>query len=127
MFHFDVSFNNLNGTLPADIGENFKALKQLYLDHNQFTGTIPESYSSVGSGRLYVLTLNDNLLTGSVPTTWGKDNFFVDTIYVQHNNLTIEVDKDVCKLDVFEGGELVEFRADCNVCSCKDRLCEQCY
>ena len=36
-----------------------------------------------------------------------------------------EVGKDVCKISVMEGGELVEFRADCDVCECES-LCHTC-
>ena len=41
------------------------------------------------------------------------------------NNDFDEVDKDLCKLDVMEGGEMVEFRADCNICRCES-LCHTC-
>jgi hypothetical protein len=126
MFHFDLSYNKLNGTLPSDIGETFTSLKHLYLDHNQLQGTIPESYSTVANGRLYVLTLDNNQLTGGVPTSWVKNNVFIDTIKIQHNNLTVGIDKEVCKMSVFEGGELVELGADCEICWCND-LCTDCY
>ena len=126
LFHMDLSFNNLNGTLPADIGENFYKLKQLYLDHNQFTGSIPSTYPMAGNGRLYVLMLNDNMLTGGVPTGWVKDNLFVDTINVQHNNLTESIDKEICKFSALENGELVQVGAECAICTC-DVLCDNCY
>ena len=31
----------------------------------------------------------------------------------------------MCLMSVFEYGELVEMRADCNICNC-DRLCRTC-
>lgn len=87
MFYMDLSHNALNGTLPADIGSNFNSLKHLYLDHNQVTGTIPESFASISYGRIYVLTLNDNKLTGGAPTEWVKDNRFLITLTVQKKQL----------------------------------------
>lgn len=124
MFYLDLSFNNLSGNLPP--GDGFASLKQLYLDHNHFTGTIPESYPMIASGRLYVLTLNDNMLTGGVPTGWVKDNAFIDTIAVQNNNLTEPIDKDICKFSALENGELVELGAECDICPCSV-LCDKCY
>lgn len=35
------------------------------------------------------------------------------------------VDKKLCKKAVMEGGEMVEFRADCNICRCES-LCHTC-
>jgi len=49
--------------------------RRLHLDHNQFNGTIPSSYMTVGNGRLESLSLNHNQLTGWVPddfTIWNK-------------------------------------------------------
>jgi hypothetical protein len=49
--------------------------RRLHLDHNQFNGTIPSSYMSIGNGRLESLSLNHNQLTGWVPddfTIWNK-------------------------------------------------------
>jgi Leucine-rich repeat (LRR) protein len=124
MFHLDLSFNNLSGPLPPSDG--FSSLKQFYLDHNQFTGTIPESYPMIASGRLHVLALNDNMLTGGLPTGWVEDNKFIDTITVQNNSLTESIDKSICKLSAFQNGELVELGAECDICSC-DLLCKNCY
>lgn len=41
------------------------------------------------------------------------------------NNSFDKVDKKICKNVVFEEGELVEFRADCGLCECKE-LCHTC-
>lgn len=126
MFHMDLSFNELTGTLPADIGENFNRLRQLYLDHNKFTGTIPSTYALAGGGRIYVLALDNNQLTGGVPTGWEKDNLFLDTITVQGNQLTEPIDKEICKLSALQNGELVQVGAECSICTC-DTLCDDCY
>lgn len=126
LFYMDLSYNNLSGPLPNDIGSNFNSLKQLYLDHNRLTGTIPESFTEISFGRIYVLTLNDNMLTGGLPTDWEQDNRFLLTLNVQNNNLTVPIDKDICKFSVLEAGELVELGIECEICSC-ETLCDKCY
>lgn len=35
-----------------------------------------------------------------------------------HDNNFDSMTKDTCKLDVFVGGELVEFKSQCEICRC---------
>ena len=66
--------NQLTGTLPSDMGL-FAKLIHLKLDHNQFRGTIPDSWpTGLANGRLQNLYLNDNQLTGTVPDNWMYSN-----------------------------------------------------
>lgn len=119
----DLGRNYLHGPLPSDLGETFVELRNLHLDHNSFFGSIPESYMSVGNGRLEELSLDHNQLTGFVPdshTIWNKM-----ITYNLHNNTFEGIGKDTCKLSVFEGGEMVEFSADCDICDCW-MLCDRC-
>lgn len=125
-FFFDLSFNKFSGTLPADMGVDFARLRNLYLDHNEFVGTIPESYANIGNDRLWNMYLSDNALTGGVPTGWAKENIFLDTLTVQNNMLTAGIDKELCKYSIFDSGEMVELAADCEICSC-ETLCDKCY
>lgn len=125
-FFFDLSFNKFSGTLPADMGVDFVRLRNLYLDHNEFVGPIPESYAAIGDNQLWNLYLNDNALTGSVPTGWAKGNIFLDTLSVQNNQLTVGIDKEFCKISIYDSGEMVEIGADCEICSC-NTLCDNCY
>jgi hypothetical protein len=47
--------------------------------------------------------------------------------YTMHNNqFSANLDKDFCKQSVFQGGEMVEMKADCEICSCKDDFCNNC-
>ena len=63
----DLGRNQFSGTLPSDLGDQFARLRHLHLDHNNFHGTLPESYISAGNGRLETLTVDNNQLTGAVP------------------------------------------------------------
>ena len=67
LFYFDLERNQFSGTLPAILGSDFVRLKHLHLDHNRFTGPVPDSIANAGNGRLLTLSLNDNQLTGALP------------------------------------------------------------
>ncbi|XP_059659894.1 probable inactive receptor kinase At5g58300 [Cornus florida] len=56
--------NLLNGTLPSDI-TSLPSLHYLFLQHNNFSGDVPASYSS----QLNVLDLSFNSFTGNIPLT----------------------------------------------------------
>jgi hypothetical protein len=78
---------------------------------------------SVGNGRLELLSLNHNSLTG-----WVPDNFVLSDKLIEynlHNNSFDGLGKETCKLSVFDGGEMVEFTADCDICDCSV-LCDRC-
>jgi len=97
----------------------------LHLDHNQFVGTLPESYINVGNGRLESFAINDNLLTGEVPDNHVLFNKLV-MFTMQNNNFNVEL-RDTCRLTVYQGGENVELKADCDICSCRgDFACQDC-
>ncbi len=75
----DLGRNMLSGTVDA-IDEKFVELRMLYLDKNQFNGTISSTLINTGNGRLVALQLDNNLFTGEVPgehentNTLGKSN-----------------------------------------------------
>ena len=92
-------------------------LRTLYLDNNALTGTLPTDFQSLGSGRIEQLLLSDNYLTGTIPGNYQIRNF-VQQMEYQHNNFTVLTD-DICDLIVFSQGELVNFRTDCDVCTCQ--------
>jgi hypothetical protein len=121
--YFDVGRNNLRGTLPEDVGDDFVVLRHFFLDHNRFEGTIPETYPLAGSGRMISFFADHNQLTGSVPDNWSMFNKLVQ--YTVHENNFHTLGPLNCNFNVFAGGQLVELKADCNICTCQDIFCDE--
>ena len=97
----------MTGRLPNDIGEKFVALRHFHLDHNDFRGTLPDSYNTVGNGRLESFSIDHNRLTGTVPGERSMYNKLVQ--YTLHSNQFDRVDSENCRIEV-PSGECVEFR-----------------
>jgi len=117
----DLGRNKFTGTLPDDIGEKWVELRYLWMDHNQFSGTIPYSYPTVGNGRVEVLSLNHNQLTGWVPGHFQHNKLLEFNV---HNNTFTGIDSTACRQSVFVYGEMVEYKAECDICDC-DPFCER--
>jgi len=122
--YLDLGRNQLNGTLPDDLGDTFVELRHLFLDHNQLSGTVPYSYMTVGNGRLESLSLDHNKLTGWVPDNYEYLNK-MNQINLQ-GNLFEGIGKKICKMSVFEEGELVELTTDCGICDCYQLCASSC-
>ncbi|KAL3941682.1 MAG: hypothetical protein SGBAC_003995 [Bacillariaceae sp.] len=73
MYWMDLGHNRFSGTLPRDLGTGYVRLRHLFLDHNSFLGTVPESYVVAGQERISTLYLNSNKLSGVFP---GNDTLF---------------------------------------------------
>ncbi len=150
LFYLDLGRNSFAGTLPQDM-DNYIALRHLHLDHNQFNGTIPDVLPYVGSDRLEQLSLDHNDFTGEFPGAWsfswymGKYGQIHDgdslemhltsliawlvlpvALTLNNNSLTAPLPSDVCDMNVFEGGAMVEMGADCDVCVCSYPFCQSC-
>ena len=80
----DLSYNNLGGSLPADL-ESLIGLYSLNLAHNNFTGNIPKTVAQMKS--LEVIDLSHNTLNGSIPQDLGNLNF-LDYLDFSYNNLS---------------------------------------
>nr|KAJ0221722.1 hypothetical protein LSAT_V11C200097330 [Lactuca sativa] len=74
-----LRYNFLNGSLPYDIISN-PSLQNLYLQHNNFSGTVPTNVSP----SIMALDLSNNSFTGNIPETL-KDLTRLTTLKLQFN------------------------------------------
>jgi Leucine-rich repeat (LRR) protein len=115
----DVSFNRLEGSLPASLG-NLQRLSVLAANNNALSGTIPSEFWSapalsvvmlhsnrlegsispaIGQARfIRVLTLDSNALTGVVPDSITNASF-LRTLSLSHNRIAALPDLSVLRLD----------------------------
>ncbi|CAJ1964028.1 unnamed protein product [Cylindrotheca closterium] len=124
LYYMDLGRNEFTGTVPSDLETEYVRLRHLNLDHNNFSGnSVP---INAGDGRLHSLLLNDNRFTGALPGN-HKFNTELNLFEVQNNGFT-SMNANTCKLWVFDGGELVNFKSDCTICDCgnKSTMCDQC-
>ncbi|XP_030928017.1 receptor-like protein 7 [Quercus lobata] len=80
----DVSCNNLNGTIPEEIGE-LKSLRLLNFSHNALTGHIPPSLGNLT--QLESLDLSSNNLTGEIPVQLADSLTFLSFLNLSFNHL----------------------------------------
>jgi len=84
------------GTIPTTLF-NSNALSRLILldlDNNAFVGTIPPSFGSLRS--IQFLLLNDNQLTGTVPSPEFDRLFNLRLLFIDQNSLTGNLDNTLC-------------------------------
>ncbi|XP_066333281.1 receptor-like protein EIX2 [Miscanthus floridulus] len=120
VWFMNISNNQLNGTLPADMGS--MSLLQLYLSSNKLTGQIPmlppnitwldlsnnllsglTSHSAVGSANLESLSLFSNRLTGHIPESFCK---YQQLVVLDLSSIFLEGEPPLC-LGVTEYMEFV--------------------
>ena len=97
----------MTGTLPKDLGVKCVSLRQLHIDHNKFSGTVPYSYVNIGNGRLTALSIDHNRLTGIVPGA-NRNNYEQLVQYTMHNNFFASMETEIC-----DNRLMVELKADC--------------
>lgn len=81
VIHLWLPGNNLNGTIPEELGN--LELRWLYLPDNHLTGSIP---ASVASANFAQIVLSNNHLTGAIPSEIGASTGLL-ALDVSHNNL----------------------------------------
>jgi hypothetical protein len=136
LFHID--HNEFTGAIPALYSQTGRGRVVWYaINNNQFTGVPPVEDLQFGnvlgtnertSEQYVVLKETKKYMesfTHAAHFSFGVFLFAVS--YTMHNNMfTTDLDKDFCKQSVFLGGEMVEMKADCGICSCKDNYCDNC-
>ncbi|XP_034212799.1 receptor-like protein 2 [Prunus dulcis] len=79
----DLSNNNINGHIPAEIGQ-LQLLRKLALNSNNFSGIIPYQISNLKN--LEVFNLSTNHLSGIIPLSLASLNFLKE-FDVSYNSL----------------------------------------
>lgn len=78
----DLSFNNLSGTIPPELG-NLTHLQELLLDSNQLSGPIPPELANLLN--LQELRMDNNQLSGGIPPELGNlPNLQTLSLYKNH-------------------------------------------
>mmetsp|Transcript_39510 Transcript_39510/g.118591 ORF Transcript_39510/g.118591 Transcript_39510/m.118591 type:complete len:903 (-) Transcript_39510:244-2952(-) len=66
-----IDGNRFAGPLPPDLGSDMPRLRELHLQHCDFTGTLPPEWKSLAE--LRELKLEGNDIVGAIPAEWGAD------------------------------------------------------
>lgn len=69
VFRLDLSNNNLNGSIPAQLAD-ITSLNYLFLNNNQLTDSIPAELGNIPD--LWQLHLQNNQLSGAIPANLGN-------------------------------------------------------
>lgn len=77
-----MPLNQLEGTLPSNLGITLPNLQVLFLSYNKFDGSIPPSISNATN--LQVLGIGRNKLTGSVPNLGKLSRLSTLTLIFNH-------------------------------------------
>lgn len=113
LVYLNVSANRLSGRLPDAVGQNLTRLEALHVNHNSFTGPIPESLGNLA--RLEVLNISNCWLTGELPDALAR-LASLRVLFVGHNRLTgsLDVLAPLCRSHNNPAGNLREVYANDN-------------
>ncbi|KAL7229113.1 hypothetical protein ACSBR2_007749 [Camellia fascicularis] len=82
---FDVIVNQIQGSLPWDLGITLPNLELFSIAGNQFTGSIPVSISN--ASKLHELELDQNNLTGKIPESIGNLSSNLKLLSLDNNQI----------------------------------------
>lgn len=117
-----LGFTGLGGTIPNEVFQ-LTSLSEMNLENAQFAGTIPELFKNLNA-TLMDLFLNDNQFTGSVPVAFDVLTA-LETLQIQGNELTGSISAQVCSERGLRFQQLATLIVDCVVdCTCCDN-CEE--
>jgi hypothetical protein len=91
-----LNYNQFTGSIPSEIG-NLPNLTSMYLNNNQFTGSIPSEIGNLTN--LTHLFLSSNQLIGSIPPEIGNLTN-LNGLYLGWNQLTGEIPESICDLNI---------------------------
>ncbi|CAM3383529.1 hypothetical protein AEQU2_01627 [Aequorivita lipolytica] len=91
-------FNNLNGTLPASLGQ-LKSLEKLELSFNPISGSIPAELGNLP--QLEVLAINGTAVSGSIPESLGNLSN-LKQLHLSSNQLSGTVPENLSNLKQIE-------------------------
>lgn len=80
----EISFNNLNGTIPNNTMLSAPFLTTLIMNANKLSGTIPSTFVS---NTLTTLLLDTNKLSGTIPLLFGSKLTSLSQLSLHLNNL----------------------------------------
>lgn len=117
-----LGFTGLGGAIPEEMFV-LTDLSEMNLEGAAFSGTIPESFKRLNAS-LMDLFLNDNEFTGSVPVAFDFLTA-LETLQIQGNHLTGSISAAVCAERGLRFQQLATLIVDCVVeCTCCDN-CEE--
>lgn len=94
----NLLFNNLNGKLPASLGE-LKNLKKLELSFNPISGSIPTEFGNME--QLEVLAINGTAVSENIPESLGK-LYNLKQLHLSSNQLTGTIPESLGNLKKIE-------------------------
>lgn len=104
----DLKNNNLDGTLPSDIGV-LGGLTDLYLHENKIKGSIPSEITNLVE--LRYLDLHQNQLSSTIPPSIGN-MIYLKYLSLQKNVLTGSLPLEIGKLESLQNLELGQNQLD---------------
>ncbi|KAK4489933.1 hypothetical protein RD792_000582 [Penstemon davidsonii] len=92
-----LSNNALQGPLLPE-KSNLTSLHSLYLDNNQFSGGLfSQGFLNITRRRIFILKINDNLITGEIPD-WLGDLSYMHSLVLSRNSFHGLVPASFCRL-----------------------------